>query len=546
MNCEKNENQLGKKKSEQWKGLLRKTPFLVCLLYFLGNCGNSQGSGQGVLALAAALGQFTSEGSDTCIPPIAEDPLADPGERYSGGYGTNCISNQSSFDVHAFNMQSSNGVLFNNGNSFFNQTWTAEGSSAAFGLGPTFNARSCQGCHSHDGRGAPPASGNLNNAIGILIRLSKDGTDPTTGGPIGLTNYGLQLNPRGLGCDPSIYDSNLDCSPTSIQGTNFTPPEGAAFVSYSNFPAPNYPSGSTTYPDGTNVILKKPTYSFTWNSLFGDPTTGPEGFHFSPRTAPMIPGLGLLEAIPESTILGWADPSDANSDGISGKANQVWDAATSTKVLGRFGWKANEPNLAQQNQGAFLGDIGITSPLFSTDNCPSAQTACLTNASSSADPEITVSLANSITFYTKMVGVPARRNVSDPNVIAGKALFTTLGCVACHKPYVQTGTVSGFPELSNQHIKPYTDLLLHDMGADLADGRQDFDANGQEWRTTPLWGLGLIKTVNGHFKLLHDGRANGVEEAILWHGGEATQARQNFQVRSASERAQLIKFLESL
>ncbi len=540
MNCEKNKQIVAKEKQKKFRNRLQKTvPFFLCIPLFFWNC-DPGGGDQEVTALAAALSQFVSNSSG----PV--DPLADPGEQYSGGYATNFITNASSFDVHVNNMLPANGVAFNVGNAFFNQNWTAEGSSAAFGLGPTFNSKSCQGCHSHDGRGAPPSSGNLNNAVGILIRLSQDGVNPTTGGPVALDNYGLQLNPKGLGCDPNVYDSSLACASTSVLGSNFTPPEGAAFVSYTTIPAPNYPSGTHTYLDGTDKTLSQPTYTFTWNSLFGDPTGLPAGFHFSPRTAPMIPGLGLLEAIPEATILAWADPTDTDADGISGKTNQVWDAATSTKVLGRFGWKANEPNLAQQNQGAFLGDIGITSPLFSTDNCPSPQTACLTNASSSSDPEITVSLANSVTFYTKMVGVPARRNYTNANVVAGKAIFSSIGCAGCHKPYVLTGTVVGFPELSNQHIKPYTDLLLHDMGPDLADGRPDFDADGQEWRTPPLWGLGLIQTVNGHTKLLHDGRANGIEEAILWHGGEATTARQNFQVLNATQRQQLIQFLKSL
>ncbi|TGL61103.1 di-heme oxidoredictase family protein [Leptospira sarikeiensis] len=533
MNCEQNKDLLEKgdhknRINQNWLVLL----FISVALTFFG-CDPSGGSNADSLALLAALNTSAQ---------------ADPGEEYSGGYTTNFVSNAFAFDIRAANLRNGGATKFNRGNSFFNITWVSEGSSAPAGLGPTFNTNACQNCHQHDGRGAPPSSGSLNNFAGILIRLSEDGADPTTGGPVGLDNYGLQLNHKALGCNPIKYDSNFNCDTGSgsVSGANFTPPEGSASVSYSSVAAPNYPSGANTYPEGTNITLSKPTYSFAWNPLFGDPTGSPNGFHFSPRTAPLIPGLGLLEAIPESTILSWADPTDADSDGISGKTNQVWDVTAGAKVLGRFGWKANEPSLFQQNQGAFLGDIGITSPLFSTDNCPSSQTTCATVALGTASPEISVNLADSVNFYTKLVGVPARRDVSDPDVAAGKVHFSNVGCAACHKPYVQTGYVPGFPEISFQHIKPYTDLLLHDMGPGLADGRQDFDATGQEWRTPPLWGLGLLQTVNGHTKLLHDGRANGIEEAILWHGGEADTARGNFQSLNVSQRQQLIKFLESL
>ncbi|PKA15822.1 di-heme oxidoredictase family protein [Leptospira haakeii] len=532
MNCDKNKGlrRNGDHKKHQI-GLKGSILFLITALLSLG-CDPS--GGNNAMALLAALN--SSNGS------------VDPGEEYSGGYTTNFVSNAFSFDIRAANLRSGGATKFNKGNSFFNIPWVSEGSSSPAGLGPTFNTNSCQNCHQGDGRGAPPSSGSLNNFPGILVRLSQNGSNPTTGGPIGLDNYGLQLNHKGLGCNPAVYDSNFNCDTGSgsITGSNFTPPEGAASVSYGSIAAPNYPSGSSTYPEGTNVTLSQPTYTFTWNPLFGDPTSSASGFNFSPRTAPMIPGLGLLQAIPESTILSWADPSDSDGDGISGKVNMVWEVSTNSKVLGRFGWKANEPSLFQQNQGAFLGDMGITSPLFPTDNCPSTQTACITNSAGTTGIEISENLADAVVFYSMLVGVPSRRNITDTNVVAGKALFTSVGCAGCHKPYVQTGYVSGFPEISYQHIKPYTDLLLHDMGPGLADGRPDFDASGQEWRTPPLWGLGLIQTVNGHLRLLHDGRANGIEEAILWHGGEADTARGNFQSLSAAQRQQLITFLESL
>lgn len=475
-------------------------------LILLTNC-ETKSDNNDVLALAAALNQGLG---------IA----ADPGELYSGGYTTTFVTNASAFNVPASNLRYGGSIPFNTGNSFFNRVWVEEGNSASDGLGPTFNTRSCLGCHNKDGRGAPPSAGGaLATFPGILFRLSKTGqTDPITGGPVGLDDYGLQLN----------HDAILSVTP-----------EGSVSLSY---------SGSTivrTYsdPPGATVTLTKPVYSFTWN--YSTPAAGT--YNVSPRTAQIIPGLGLLEAIPEETIRAWADPDDSkDGDGVTGKVNLVWDEKNQTKVLGRFGWKANEPTIFQQVQGAFLGDIGITSPLFPVDNCPSVQTSCLAVAGDSSDPEINSTTVDSVLFYNTLDGVPARRNLSDPDVTEGKNLFTSVGCTACHKPYVLTGQKEGFPELSFQHIKPYTDLLLHDMGPDLADGRPDFDANGQEWRTAPLWGVGLIQTVNGHLRLLHDGRANGFEEAILWHGGEADGARNRFQALTQAKRQKLIKFLESL
>lgn len=525
MNCDKNLNfdsGSANPESNLSRGRWTKTiPILTYILLNVQFCGGKEGTDP--LGIAAVIA------SQTSIAP-------DPGEAFSGGYGTRFISNPTSFDTPVVNL-SSDGIQFNTGNNFFNRAWVAEGNSASAGLGPTFNTSSCQNCHAGDGRGAPPDSGSLFGSVGILIRLSKVGvSDPTTGGPVGLDSFGLQLNHKGIGCtSPLSYDSNFNCIGST--GPNFTPPEGNVSVSYTGTTVVrNYTSGGT-------VTLNTPIYSFNWNVNFGG---APSSFHFSPRTAPIIPGLGLLEAIPESTILGWADPTDSNADGISGKVNMVWDAKNQKKVLGRFGWKANEPNLFQQNQGAFLGDIGITSPLFPTDNCPTNQTQCSAAASGTVDPEITASIAESVNFYTKLVAVPARRNLSDQDVIDGKTIFLSIKCDACHKPLVLTGNVPGLPELSYQYIKPYTDLLLHDMGPELADGRPDFDADGQEWRTPPLWGLGLIQQVNGHLKLMHDGRANGIEEAILWHGGEADAARTGFQNLSLTDRQKLIKFLESL
>jgi CxxC motif-containing protein (DUF1111 family) len=270
----------------------------------------------------------------------------------------------------------------------------------------------------------------------------------------------------------------------------------------------------------------------------------------SPRVAPQMIGLGLLEAIDEATIVALADEHDQDGDGVSGRPNRVWDPRSQSVRLGRFGWKANTPGIEQQTSGALLGDIGITSPMFPDESCPAPQTACAA-ALTGGTPEIAQDKIDEITYYSLLLAVPARRDFEDPEVLRGKALFAEAGCGACHAtklagaPLV-TGELAGFPELSGQTIYPYTDLLLHDMGAELADGRPDYLADGREWRTPPLWGIGLVHVVNDHTNFLHDGRARDLTEAILWHGGEAEGAREAFRTMPGDDRAALVRFLESL
>jgi CxxC motif-containing protein (DUF1111 family) len=249
--------------------------------------------------------------------------------------------------------------------------------------------------------------------------------------------------------------------------------------------------------------------------------------------------------VPEADLLARVDADDADGDGVSGRANQVWDVARGALALGRFGWKANQPSLAQQTAGAFLGDMGIASSLFPTENCPSVQPECLAAPSGGA-PEIDDDKLAAVIFYGRTLAVPGRRDVEDPTVLRGKRRFHEAGCASCHVPKWTTGASDPLPELAGQVIWPYTDLLLHDLGEDLADGRPDFLADGREWRTPPLWGLGLLEAVSGHTLLLHDGRARGPAEAILWHGGEAEAAREAFRTMAAEDRAALLRFLESL
>ena len=248
--------------------------------------------------------------------------------------------------------------------------------------------------------------------------------------------------------------------------------------------------------------------------------------------------------MPERTITDHADPRDSDGDGISGRPNRVIDARTGALVPGRFGWKANVPTVEQQNAGAFNGDIGITTPIFPKENCPDGQRACEA-APRGGQPEVDARKLGRVTFYARTLAVPARRAVGAQQTSGGERTFANLGCSACHRLELKTGD-SDVAALSKQTIRPYTDMLLHDMGPGLADGRPDSLATGSEWRTAPLWGIGLVKTVNRHTRFLHDGRARSIEEAILWHGGEAAAAMQRFLNLPRRDRENLIAFLRSL
>jgi CxxC motif-containing protein (DUF1111 family) len=372
------------------------------------------------------------------------------------------------------------------------------------GLGPVFDNVSCEGCHVGDGRGRPPAGGE--QFASFLFRGSVQGFG-SHGGPNPIPGFGTQIQLRAI---PGLT------------------PEAYASIAYTD--------STGTFADGTQFTLRVPHYT-----LIGGYTALPSGVLFSPRSAPAVFGLGLLEAVPQGVVLGMADPQDRNKDDVSGRANIVWDAIKQQMALGRFGWKANTPNLLQQAAGAYNGDIGITSTIFPAESCEGQYPECAAHA-----PEIDLQLVQAVAFYTQTLGVPARRGLDDPTATQGERLFYAVGCNGCHVPTLRTGYLQGVPEVSNQVIHPYTDLLVHDMGPALADGRRDFLASGSEWRTPPLWGIGLLETVNDHTNLLHDGRARGLLEAVLWHGGEATNARERVRSMSAQERDALVAFLQSL
>lgn len=438
-----------------------------------------------------------------------DDPygVVEPGEWLAGGETTNTLLlGSNSFLPPADNLSLENELLFFGGNGFFNQAWVAAPASttARDGLGPLFNARSCSGCHTKDGRGAPPEDGQ-GPFVGMLLRLAVPGPD----GPVPDPVYGGQLQDR----------ANLGIAPEAIPMITWEPVEGQ-------------------YADGTPYTLMKPTYTLT------EPGYGPfsEDLMVSPRVAPHMIGLGLLEAIPQERLEALADPDDEDGDGVSGRIQ--WQEFNGEVVPGRFGWKAEAPNIVVQVANAFLGDMGLTSEMLPDEECTDAQTIC-DEVPNGGEPEVQPNIFERVVLYSRAVAVPVRRAADDPTVLKGKSIFHRLGCATCHVPSHTTGE-GAIPEFSNQLIWPYTDLLLHDMGPGLADNTPVGNASGQEWKTPPLWGLGLVDEVSNHTRFLHDGRARNLEEAVLWHGGEALAAKNAFLELKVDERTALIRFLEDL
>ncbi|MGV6862066.1 MAG: di-heme oxidoreductase family protein [Putridiphycobacter sp.] len=434
--------------------------------------------------------------------PVIESYRAD--RLYAGGETTIIDATSHAFSTPAPNLSNTNFNLHLDGDLHFEQAFVTAPATINSGLGPVYNNNSCIACHPRDGRAGHP--NDLNNFNGFFLRTSIPGTD-AHGGPLPVPGFADQIQ------NHAVYNST---------------PEGHFQATYEEI--------EVTYPDGKKVYLRKPTYSVI-NTYANFPTDA----MLSPRVAPGVYGLGLLEAIAESDILSYADEFDTDLDGISGKPNYVYNYQNEQMELGRFGWKGINPTILQQVAGAYNGDMGITSPYFPVEHSY-GQSNFIDNSPS---PEITQDILDVVTFYCQTLAVPAPRNVNDASVIRGELLFAEIGCTSCHRPSYTTG-YHEIPELANQKIYPFTDLLLHDMGSGLADNRPSFEANGQEWKTPPLWGIGLVNVVNGHTNFLHDGRARNIEEAILWHGGEAEQVVTNFKNLSEAERQLVILFVESL
>lgn len=435
--------------------------------------------------------------------------------------------NRDSFSHPTANLSFEEQQTFRIGNGIFRKLWVAAPSStqASDGLGPLYNARSCQGCHLKDGRGQPPLPGD--EAVSLFLRLS--------------------VPPRTDAEREALAARKIQSVPEPTYGGQFQtfavtglPGEGRMSITHEDIPV--------TLNGGEVVTLQKPVYAAV------DLNYGPmqPDTMISPRVAPPMIGLGLLEAIHPGDILAKADPEDRDGDGISGRPNLVLDPKTGATALGRFGWKATTPNVRVQSAGAFAGDIGISTPDHPDPHgdCTTAQTACRAQPTGEQErlgpTEAPDPVMDLVTFYSENLAVPARRKVDDPQVLRGKALFSTLGCASCHTPKYVTSREAANPAHQFQLIWPYTDLLLHDMGEGLADHRPDGDADGREWKTPPLWGIGLTETVSGHTRFLHDGRARSLLEAVLWHGGEAQAARDGVVALAPDDRAALIRFLESL
>nr|WP_166417109.1 di-heme oxidoredictase family protein [Cochlodiniinecator piscidefendens] len=453
---------------------------------------------------------------------------AEPFETQSAGAATTRARNTAdAFSQPSENMPFADELDFRVGNGLFRKIWVSSPSStlATDGLGPIYNARSCQRCHLKDGRGHPPESAE-DSPVSMFFRISIPGSESdgiaeiedylaTLPDP----NYGTQLQDFAVLGHPAEYRMDI-----------------------------TYDEIEIALSDGETASLRNPTYRA---ADLGYGPLHPDAM-LSPRIAPQMIGLGLLEAIPAADILANADPDDLDGDGISGRANIVWSVEYDTPMLGRFGLKAGAPTVAQQSAGAFAGDIGISNPLFNTPwgECTELQTECR-SAPHGDDAgqngfEIDAEGLDLVTFYSQNLAVPARRDVEDPEVLHGKDVFYSTGCASCHTPKFVTARLEDQPEQSFQLIWPYSDMLLHDMGEGLADNRPEARATGQEWRTPPLWGIGLTEQVSNHTYFLHDGRARNLLEAVLWHGGEAQAARDTVVEMPSEDRAALIRFLESL
>ena len=432
-------------------------------------------------------------------------------EEFSGGDTTIFDATRNAFGFAAHNLKEEHRASFFVGHSFFDENWVAAPASTKGrdGLGPLFNARSCSSCHAKDGRDHPAAPGEPMTTMLLRISIPGNGTHHE---PKPEPTYGGQLQTQ------------------AILGAQR---EADAFVSYEEI--------TGKFGDGEPYSLRKPTYTITnlnYGPMAGDVMS-------SPRVAPVMVGLGLLEAVPEETIRSLVAQQARDGNGIAGRINLVWDQSANKMRLGRFGWKAEQPTVLQQTAGAFNEDIGVTSSVMPQKNFTAREGACA-QLPNGGHPEVSDKIFADVVLYSRTLAVPARRNWTEPKVKRGQELFAQANCSACHVPQLKTGGFPELPELSNQTIRPYTDLLLHDMGEDLSDHRPVFDAGGRDWRTAPRWGIGLVSKVNGHSCFLHDGRARNLTEAILWHDGEAKNARESFRTFAKTDRESLIAFLESL
>ncbi len=443
--------------------------------------------------------------SDNDSEEVYEDLPSLEDRLFAGGQTTVFLTSSNSFSTPAPNINGSDLADHLDGDVDFESVFVTAPASINQGLGTIFNNSSCVSCHPRDGRPSFPA--NINARSGFFLRVSLPG-QLENGAPIPVPGFGTQIQ------NQAIFGYQ---------------PEGKFQVTYTDI--------VEILSDGTQITLKKPTYS-----LIDTYIPFPGNALLSPRIGSPVFGLGLLEVITENDILQNQDINDTDGDGISGKANYVFDAVTGTTKIGRFGWKANTATILEQCAGAYNGDMGITSYLKPIETGFGQSNG---EDGFGDDPELADHILQRVALYCKTLAVPAPRNITVSNVRRGAKIFEQLECAKCHIPKMQTGS-STIAALANQTIFPYSDLLLHDMGDGLADNRSDFLANGNEWKTRPLWGIGLTNVVNNHTNFLHDGRAKNITEAILWHGGEALNSKNKFKQLSAKDRNDLLNFINSL
>ena len=450
---------------------------------------------------------------------IRADTFADP--LLPGGETSNQVDNKNSFSLSSRNLEEHMRINFLVGNALFERMWEDSSISkniAKDGLGPFFSARSCESCHINDGRGHIPLT-NKEDKISVVIQISQNIA---------------QSNDHIKNIEDDIYGGQI-----SEFAVKDVLKEADIII--------DYKYSLAMYEDGRVVELRRPIIKID-NLNYGQFN---ESTTFSARIAQPMIGLGLIEHISDQSLLMNEDINDTNNDGVSGKANKVWDIENEKLAIGRFGWKAAQPSVYQQTADAFYHDMGLSNKLYSNPfNCTSKQVECAKAISGNSeeydDLEVSNDQLDLVTFYSSQLGVPARRSINAENVKKGKEIFFALNCNSCHVESFTTGDSVSHANLNNQIIYPYSDFLLHDMGESLSDGVSEFLAQGSEWRTPPLWGIGLTNIVSEEYGYLHDGRARTIEEAILWHGGEANEIIQNYKKLKKSEVNQLLSFINSL
>lgn len=462
------------------------------------------------------------EQRDFLIPEFAQSEWLP-----AGGMTAKQFSNRTYIDTGR-NLSGKQRLDFWTGFSLFRDPWVIAPSSTEDrdGLGPLFNTRSCISCHSAGARG-PAAVEGISTPSSLVIRLGlRDGNATQTSqrqkvNAFFLSRtfqyYGEQIQPRAI----KILQPGLD---NELKG------EAKLDLKYKR--------KIGQYADGTSYTLRSPSYQLT-SLAFGELD---EDVGISPRLAPPVFGGGLLDAIDEQDLLNQEDVNDRDNDGISAKYNIVNNA------VGRFGLKGKHPTLKQQVAAAFRDDIGITNNIFPSETCSRFEDKChkASKLGGHKSVEIPDKLMDLVIKFNTYLAVPPARNLDSKNARAGRSIFYQAKCDVCHKPNYTTDKQYPIAELAGQKIWPYTDLALHDMGQDLADNVTENSATGREWKTPPLWGLGLRRLYKSDAVYLHDGRAQSIEEAILWHGGEATASQQHFTQLDANARAQLLAFLDSI